>query len=200
MRKERKTTHHSKRRIITIVIIVLFAGAVILFVLEKTNTTSFFSSTDNSDASDAQTTSDLPSAQSDFNGGSAAEENKDPGNTLNENRGTAVIEETGSQIVENSDPISSETGEITVYSPTKNSRVTSGAIISGTSSLSEVEYRIIDSTSGVIATGSLTVKNGKFSGKINFNNNATEGRIDLFATRPDFREYSNIEIPVRFRN
>jgi len=200
MRKERKTTRHSKRRIITIVIIVLFVGAVTLFVLEKTNTTSFFSSTNGNDASEAQTTSDLPSAQSDFNGGTSAEENKDPGNTLDENQGSAVIKDNnGTPSSDMSKPIKSSTGEITVYLPHTDGVLTTGQEISGTSTLSSVQYRLIDSVSGVIATGTLKVVNGNFSGNLSFNTSANEGRLDIFAARADASEFSNVEIPVRFK-
>jgi hypothetical protein len=43
------------------------------------------------------------------------------------------------------------------------------------------------------------VVNGKFSGQITYTTNATAGRIDIFASRADGSEYSNIEIPVRFK-
>lgn len=179
----------------------VLACALILAVLEATNITNFFHKTvdpENNTTSTAKTTSTAPSAQHDFSDG---DPNKKPGNTLNENRGSAIIEETNGANVENtSNPITSDSGEITAYSPGKNSVVKSGAVLSGTSTLPKVEYRIIDSISGVIATGSLAVKDGKFSGKISFDTNATEGRIDLFATKPDFTEYSYIEIPIKFKN
>lgn len=200
MRKERKKTRHSKRRIVTIVMIVLLLGAAVLFVLEKTNTTSFFSFTNEDKASEAHTTSDLPSARPDYNGGAAAEENKDPGNTINENQGSAVIKDgNGAPSSDTSNPIKSSTGEITVYLPHANSSLATGQEISGTSSLSSVQYRLIDSVSGVIATGTLKVVNGNFSGNLSFNTSANEGRLDIFATRADASEFSNVEIPVRFK-
>lgn len=188
-----------KKKIIITLITIFIICIALFIVLETTNTTSFLkqSSTSKNDEKQSETTSNIPSAQSNFTSGDS---NREPGNTLHEDHGSAIIEETDQQTESNPSPIISNTGEISIYSPIKNSVIKSGSVISGSSTLSKVEYRIIDSVSGVIAMGALTVKDGKFSGKITFNTNASEGRIDLFATKPDFSEYSNIEIPIRFKD
>lgn len=145
-----------------------------------------------------QTTSTLPSAQSNFTNGDN-DNNKDAGNTLNENRSSATVSDTGGiPSSDTSKPISSATGEITVYLPIKDATISSGQEISGTSSLPSVSYRLIDNVSGVIATGTLSVVNGNFSGKISFVTNATNGRLDIFGVKPDFTEFSNIEVPIRY--
>jgi hypothetical protein len=66
------------------------------------------------------------------------------------------------------------------------------------SKLDLVQYRVIDSNSGVIATGNLKVVDGKFSGIVTYSSTATEGRIDIFAVKQDGTEYANVELPVRF--
>lgn len=188
------------KKIVIIIVGVLLLGIASLISLELSDTTHLFrDSPDTRQEADstAKTTSKAPSAQSDFTG---SDSEKEPGNTLNENRGSALIEESSSANIKNDNPMASSTGEIIAHSPAKNSVVTNGTILSGTSSLPRVEYRITDTVSGVIATGSLTVKDGKFSGKISFDTGAPEGRIDLFATRSDFTEYSYVEIPIKFKN
>ena len=146
----------------------------------------------------AKTTSDATTAQPDFSEG--GNERGEPGNTLQENQGSGTIQDTGGADSQTSgDPVKSDTGEITINSPGKNSLLSSGRTISGVSSLDTVSYRIIDDISGVIATGRLQVKNGKFSGKITFETGAENGRLDFFGTKNDLTEFSNVEIPVRFR-
>ena len=189
-----------KYKKLTLILGSILVCALALVVLEATNTTHFLHKTStpgkNTDQT-AKTTSTVPSAQSNFSGNDSE---KEPGNSLNENRGSALIEETGGTVAKNNNPITSSTGEITIYSPSKNSTVKAGTMLSGTSTLPTVTYRIIDSISGEIATGTLTVKDGKFSGKISFDTTATDGRIDIFATRADFSEYSTVEIPIKFKN
>ncbi len=148
------------------------------------------------DNQDAKTTSTLPTAQEDFTGG----DERQPGNTVRENEGTGNIEDRQGAVSEQTDPgvwTTSSTGEVTVQNPYPNKILRSGTEISGTSSLQKVSYRIIDSVSGVIAQGELTVVNGKFSGIINFSSSATEGRLDIFGAHSDGSEFSNVEIPIK---
>ena len=197
----RKYKHrNNKKKLLLAIAALLILGGVVFFVLEKTHTTSVFSSKPAPPEEQAQTTSDIPSAQPDYNGGALAEENKDPGNTERENQGSAVVTDNSGITASNtSEPKTSATGEVTVYLPLKNATLKTGQEISGTSTLSVVQYRLIDSVSGVIATGSLNVVNGNFSGTLSFSTSASEGRLDIFATRADASEYSSVEIPVRFR-
>lgn len=199
---ENKRNPLTKRNIVIAAafIIVLVGG---LFILEKTGTTdliknpSFLKKTNANKNQDAQTTSTAPSAQSDY---TSSDTTKDAGNTLNENRGQAGASDTSGQSSSNtSSPRTSSTGEITVYLPLDNATVKSGQEISGTSTLPQVSYRVVDSISGVIGEGTLNVVNGKFSGSLSITSNATEGRIDVFGTKSDLTEFSNIKIPVRFQ-
>lgn len=94
---------------------------------------------------------------------------------------------------------SSKDGMITVYSPTINGLFKNGQSLSGTASISNVSYRLIDSVSGVIASGSINVNNGKFSGIFNFQSRASNGRLDIFSANELGIESSVIEIPVRLK-
>ena len=157
-------------------------------------------STEQSQEEKPKTTSTQESAQSEYSPKEQDDNKAVPGNTLNENRGSATVtDNSGTSVTPNAKPLVSSTGEITVYSPVSGGVVKSGQTISGESKLSKVNFRIIDSISGVIASGELSVVNGKFSGTPIYTTNAKEGRIDIFATKTDGTEYSNVEIPVRFQ-
>jgi hypothetical protein len=144
---------------------------------------------------DAKTTSTAPTAQENFTGGDNREARSQP-----QNEGTAT--DTGGIITEQpaQDAWSvSSSGQITLYSPSKNSLFQNGDVISGASTLSTVNFRLIDDVSGVIAEGSLGVVNGKFSGKFSFSTTGTNGRLDIFSIDTGGIENNNVEVPVRFK-
>lgn len=190
--KRQKKSKNKRMRVATAVLIVVIIAAAAWVAYSK-----WF--TDPKDVENTVTTSEQPSAQADYNAG--GDDNKEaPGNTLHEGGGSAGIAEGAGSGAENTgEPIVSSTGEITVYAPAQNSVVKSGQVVSGASSLPTVSYRIIDNVSGVIASGQLNVVDGKFSGKLNFDTSATEGRLDIFATKADGTEYSNIAISLELR-
>ncbi len=147
--------------------------------------------------SDAKTTSSAETAQSSFSDG-----NERPIQEANQDKGEAVITDNSGSIAEVPDEstwVSSSTGQITLYSPSENQLIINGNEISGESSLSSVNFRIIDDISGVISTGQISVVNGKFSGNMQFSTSASSGRLDIYATRDDGSEFSNIEVPVLFK-
>lgn len=147
---------------------------------------------------EARTTSEISSAQQDFNIGPEGDGDKDPGATT-EDQGTANVTDTGGVASSNTNnPRNSNSGEITLYLPIDNTLIKSGQEIAGISTLSTIHYRLIDSDSGVIANGTLSVVSGRFSGQLTFVTKAKEGRLDIFATRSDASEYSVIEVPLRF--
>ena len=143
-----------------------------------------------------KTTSTAPTAQSDFIAGGDR-----PVGTAAPT-GTAGIND--SQGLQATAPdkslwIISSTGQITVYSPARDKLLAKGDLLSGESTLAVVNYRIIDNVSGMISQGQLNVVNGKFSGSIGFNTTATTGRLDVYGTTDSGKEYSNVEVPVRFK-
>lgn len=177
---------------------IISVGALsLLAVLEYTNIINLYDKTPQPADDTAKTTSTTETAQEEFSNGDFRE----PGGSLEENSGTAsVADNQGVSDAASSggDFVVSSTGEIKSYSPKANSLVKTGFTVSGESSLKKVSFRLIDSVSGVIANGELEVVNGKFSGTISYNTSAPEGRIDLFGTKSDLSEYSNVEIPIRF--
>jgi hypothetical protein len=193
--------NHSKKKtkkVILVLIATIVLFAVVIFILEKTHVINLYEKKQNTSDENAQTTSDQPTAQSDYNDGNFRE----PGSSESEDKGSATVNDNNGNIDGNTDtskPTVSSTGEITLYTPKANSTISSGQEISGLSSLPSVSFRIIDDVSGVIASGSIKVVNGKFSGKLSFNTSAKTGRIDIYATRNDGVEYSNIEVPVSFK-
>lgn len=187
----------TKRKIL-IVLSVIFALAIIVVVLEKSNVTNFYTKDiATTEQETEKTTSNTETAQEEFTDG----EYREPGNSIGEDEGFAEVVDSNGWIdssVNTNNPTKSASGEIEVYAPAMNSLLKSGYTIAGSSSLQRVSYRIIDNVSGMIASGELSVVNGKFSGKINFNTTANEGRLDIYGTKSDMAEFSNIEIPVRF--
>jgi hypothetical protein len=140
------------------------------------------------------TTSKEPSAQSNFTSGGQRE-------VVQSNRNEGIVTDTGGNVPSlppSSGWSSSTSGIITVYSPAKNSLLSTGQTLLGESSADRVSFRIIDSVSGVIAQGSIGVVNGKFSGNFSFETSAQEGRLDIFTVNNSGVESNVIEIPVRF--
>ena len=169
-----------------------------LFVLEKLQVTNFYTidSSPSMPQVDAKTTSDIPSAQSNF----TSESEKPAAQSNQDEKGRVNVEDTqGSTVISTEKALVSSDQNITVFSPQANSLVVPDQVIAGLSKLDLVQYRIIDSNSGVIATGNLKVVGGKYSGIFTYKSTAEEGRIDIFATKQDGTEYANIELPVRFK-
>jgi len=144
----------------------------------------------------AKTTSTQPTAQSDYTGGSPKGQStpttQSPEATVTDNNGVVSSTPPSSQWT------TSPNGVITVYSPAQNSVLKSGDTLSGASSASRIYFRLIDNVSGVIAQGSISVVNGKFSGKFNFSTTATQGRVDVFEQNANGVESSNVSVSVRF--
>lgn len=92
----------------------------------------------------------------------------------------------------------SQSGVITLKEPTNNQTIASGAIISGSATVTNVGYTLIDNQVGVISQGNIPVKNGTFSAKISFKSYATGGRLDVYSTTPSGKEENLIEISVSF--
>ncbi len=197
MHKIRSSLHRHNRKLLVAIALVLIIFLV-LFFMENKNIINLYDSKAPSEDETAQTTSTAPTAQDDFSAGN----DRQPGNSINENDGSGEIVDNNGSIIagtDTTDPIVSNTGQITLYTPKKNTIINSGVAVVGKSSLPTVSYRLIDSVSGVIAGGDLQVINGNFSGTLKFSTSATEGRLDIFAAHADGVEYSNIEIPLRLK-
>lgn len=193
---KRLQNKHKRLRIVAIVALVLVLIAAVVFALEKTKVINLYERTPEAASDTPKTTSDVPSAQEDF----TSDEERTPGNTLNENAGYGDVVDNNGNIgnVDTASPLVSKTGEISVYTPRTDGVISTKQQLAGKSSLPKVSYRLIDSVTGVIASGELNVVNGNFSGSIVYTTSAKEGRLDIFGTREDFSEFSNIEVPIRF--
>jgi hypothetical protein len=90
---------------------------------------------------------------------------------------------------------------LVVYSPSQNSLFSSGSVVFGTAAeASTVSYRLTDSVSGVITTGTANVVDRKFSIKFSFSTTADRGNIEIFnQATPNSPESNNVLIPVRFK-
>lgn len=188
---------HITRRNLLLVAAFLIAAIGVIFLLEKRGVINLYTQDISSD-NDAETTSKEPSAQPDFKEG----DDRQAGSTIREDEGSAtVVDNSGSidETINKSKPTTSETGEITVYEPVINALVKDQIRIAGTSTLPTVIYRIVDSVSGVVSIGELSVVNGQFSGSLKIDTGAEEGRLDVFARKADGNEFSNVAIPLRFR-
>lgn len=189
--KKNKQKNSQPKKIIVVVAITLAVICLAFFILEITKTTHIFN---NPVSETATTTSTEPSAQNDFNSGKAREviqSNKEEG-TVTDTNGNVNATPPESEWTSSSDSV------ISVYSPVKNSILSSGQILSGQSANGDVSFRLIDNISGMIAQGKISVVNNKFSGLFNFDTKATEGRLDVFIASADGTESSVVEIPIRF--
>lgn len=185
-----------KNKILLICLIIVSLLGLALLVIEKRSAIPFFSKSISEEDKSAKTTSTLPSAQSDFSGGtprSIKTDNKTEG-TVTDNKGSI------STVPPESQWSRSRNGAITIYAPTNGSLLRDGDVLNGTTTISgSVTFRLNDNVSGMIATGMLNVVNGKFSGKFDFSTNASEGQVDVFTQADDGTESNHVSIPVRFQ-
>ena len=143
----------------------------------------------------AKTTSTSETAQSDYTGGAAR-----PNDSEGVPQGGAVDTQ-GSGASNTPGGISSESGVITVQQPLKDNVIASGVVVAGKASgLDNVQYRLIDDQVGVLAQGALKVKDGAFSGTLQFTPRASSGRLDIFSYDSTGKEINTIEINVRFKD
>lgn len=177
-------------------VFIILLGLVV--VLEKLKVTNFYEKPKVNQEQSEKTTSEAATAQDNFTEG----EERQAGNTINESRGSGGVTDSNGNIsneVSTSNPIVSKTKEISIYSPQRDTRVSSGYEIAGISSLKSVSYRLIDDISGLISSGVLKVVDGKFSGRLNFNTESASGRLDIYGQKEDGTEFSNIEIPLKLK-
>lgn len=93
---------------------------------------------------------------------------------------------------------SSASGQITLQQPLNNSTFKSGDYMSGTAKVSQVQYRLIDNSVGVIAQGSLGVVGGKFSGIISFQSHSNTGQLDVFSYNSMGAEVNELKVNLNF--
>jgi hypothetical protein len=147
----------------------------------------------------AKTTSNLATAQPNFSSGttrpSATSDGSQGGATDNNGvipTNTTVTNNTGS-----GQPTSSTSGLVTLENPTNGQTINSGTEIYGEAQVGTVQFQLIDNQSGQIASGSLSVVNGKFSGTLQFKSYSSTGKLNVFSqASPTSPEVNLISIPV----
>lgn len=146
-----------------------------------------------------QSSEQVPVSDPDFSDGTDREPHSSP------ERNGGVIdtsEEDTNQEPDNTeenDGLVSDEGDITLIEPKENTLLESGSTIEGRANVERVHYRLIDDNIGVVATGSISVVDGKFSGIFEFDSNGTEGRLDIFSELESGAETNVIEVPVKLQ-
>ena len=92
----------------------------------------------------------------------------------------------------------SQSGVITLKEPQSNSLFKSGDDLFGSSSLGQVQYRLIDNQVGVVSEGTVSVVNGNFTASVNFKSYSTSGRLDVFTTDANGKEFNEVQVPLNF--
>lgn len=189
----------SKRTILTIIAVLVLAagGAFALWADEP------FGS-DAPVASDEQTDN-----EEDGNGENASEGNGDDSGGRSEGGsdfegtdggGAAQDEDYDEAIQNDGEPTTSDSGLITLETPTSNGSLQSGDRLQGTSERTNLHYRITDWESGVIAQGKLTVRDGRFSSSVNIDPVGRRGSVEVFTRDPQtLREDNHVDIEVELR-
>lgn len=179
-----------------------FLGLLLLVVifatLELTNVTHFLHKS--VPATKVVVTAGNPTTKP-VNNSSAGSSTQKTNDTSNSSRTIGGGNDTGGSSVANtpeSQWVISKSGNITVKQPVANSKIASGATLSGSAKVDKVSFRLIDDKTGVIAQGTLSVVNGNFSGSLNFTPNSSTGRLDVFSTDAQGVELNEVQIAVSF--
>ncbi len=192
--KRTKAPKKSLKRLYTVIAIVLLV-VLVTTLLEATNTTHFFHKSAVVRAPTAPLAK-LPT-----------EAQPNAGNkTSSANNGVAegVPTDKNGQVPSSGVPTNpsqwskSASGVITVKLPLANSTLSQNATLTGSASISQVQYRLIDDAVGVISQGPISVVNGNFTASLSFTAHSPTGRLDVFSTEPSGKEINEVQIPVRF--
>jgi len=108
------------------------------------------------------------------------------------------VVDTGGKNVTQSNGISSSSGDITLYSPVVNQKVSGQVTVSGSAKVSEVFYRINDDVNGMIGSGRLTVHSGYFSGNLTVSTKASTGSFEVYSFNSQGQEINNISISIKY--
>lgn len=112
--------------------------------------------------------------------------------------GSGVTDNNGEGVTDTGGIIS-KSGDLTLFSPTKNQEISSGITVTGKSKSNNLHYRMSTSDQQ-IALGELSVVNGKFSGNIVVNgvDSGENGTFEVFNFNSKGQEINNIRIDVVF--
>lgn len=194
MKKYQNSSSVSSRRsgrkgfwVVLIIVVVLMGGVAGALVYHKHK------------QPEAKTTSNAKTAQNDYKDG----DNRQPQEGSGHAQGGATDNKGDDTPTSPTAPTtSSSNGIVTVVGLAKDSQVGSGDVLRGTVSdktVTQIQFRVIDDTVGVIAQGQLAVVNGNFSGTLSFTSHSDTGRVDVYSFDSMSSEINNVEIPVRFK-
>ncbi|HVS79308.1 MAG TPA: hypothetical protein VHD84_03415 [Candidatus Saccharimonadales bacterium] len=175
--------------------------AVVIAILEITNVTHFFhKSTPATEiikkVGSTNPASTAPPANISANNPTGTKTNSSGGSLV---QGGATDTKGQAQSTTNpSQWIKSTSGNITVKQPLANSTLQSGDSLIGSAKVGTVYYRLIDDKLGVVASGSLDVSGGDFSGTLHFGHKSSTGRLDVYSTNSQGVELNEIQIGVKF--
>ena len=169
---------------------------IVVVILEVTNTTHFFHKAATVSAPAAPITK-LPTTTS------ASSGNKNPATNSTVSQGAATDKNgqtpTSGVSTDPSQWSTSSSRLITVKAPIRGSTFQSGDTVTGATSVaSQVQYRLVDDQSGVIAQGSISVVNGNFTASLNFKASSSTGSLDIFSADQNGKETNEVQIPLNF--
>lgn len=182
-------------------LLCLMGVAAVLTCLELTNTTHIFHK--NTPAANVVVTVGTPVKTPSTKNPASTESQPNKilsSNSSVQNSGATDNHGASSSITDPQQWVVSKSGNITVKQPTANATVKTSSVVSGSAKVSEVQYRLIDDSKGVLATGPISVVNGNFSATLNFTHSASSGRLDIFSYDPNNAgvEINEIQIAVKF--
>lgn len=165
----------------------------------------FTSSQSGQSSSEANKTSDEGSTSSDDRANEYGKKDQDEalkeGNKIqgqDPTAGSGVTDNNGKG-VKNTGGIKSDSGDLTLYTPTKNQELSSGMPVTGKTSANNLHYRL-STSSKQIGLGELSVVNGKFSGTFQISgvDGGETGTFEVFNFNSRGQEINNIRIKVVF--
>ncbi len=191
----KKINNHKTHKNLYVSILLLFIVGAVFYFLEITHKINIFGHKTQTTTIAAPITQ-LPPKPVANNG------IKNPAVTTGGNKQTSTDQNGSSPTTTSSNSnnwLVSQSGLITVKLPTSNSNFNNGDSLYGSasSSLSSIQYTLIDNQVGVISQGTLKSVNGSFSGIIHFSKSGTTGRLDVYSTDNSGKEFNLVEVPIK---
>lgn len=185
---------HKKKLLTTIAVLVIIVGCTGIFWLKSEQDRKQSSSSLGAQESGSNTKNGPidPSIEERVKNGGGSGQGQ-------ETAATGGVIDTGGQGVTNqASGISSQSGNITLYSPTSDEKVSGTIAVKGAAKTSVVYYRVNDNVSGMIGSGQLSVNNGYFSGTLAVTTSATKGSFEIYSFDSQGREIDNIKVELRY--
>ena len=157
------------------VILILIIALVAIFLI-------IYNKNSKSSSTNSKTNSFIPK------GNTSKPTNHSLTNSGSPNSG-GVVSQTGSQtgfsLPPSNEWTSSSNNEITLQYPVNSTTFKSGDQIVGLSSVSPVDFIIVDNSVGQIASGNLNVVNGKFNATVKFTAHSNSGELQIYHPNPN---------------